>query len=109
VRAILLQPDGQVLIVGSFDHIDGKAVPGVARLNGGVLQFEFRSVARLTGGRTQLQFSMPRGQIHLLQISSNLVDWLDLNLVIPLRDQTDFTDSNSTPGTQRFYRARRLP
>jgi len=32
--ALLIQPDGQLLVAGSFDHVNGIARAGIARLNG---------------------------------------------------------------------------
>lgn len=109
VIAIGLQSDGQVLIGGSFDRIDRMALPGLARINGGVFHFEFHSVTRLAGGRARLTFAMPRGQSHLLQSSSDLMHWTDLNLARPLRDQTEFTDPAAGGADKRFYRARLFP
>jgi uncharacterized delta-60 repeat protein len=109
VRTIALQSDGQVLIGGSFDRLDRMALPGLARINGGVFRFEFRTVTRLAGGRARLTFAMPRGQNHLLQTSSDLAHWIDLNLARPLRDQTEFTDPATGGADKRFYRARPSP
>jgi uncharacterized delta-60 repeat protein len=109
VRAVAVQPDGQVLIGGNFREIDGVSVPSLARLNGGVGRFEFHSATRIGGGRVQLNFAMPRGQDHLLDASSNLVNWIGLNQGRALRDQTQFTDPGAAGADRRFYRARKIP
>jgi uncharacterized delta-60 repeat protein len=109
VRAVAVQPDGQVLIGGNFREIDGVAVPSLARLNGGVERFEFHSAARIGGGRVRLNFAMPRGQDHMLEASSDLVNWTGLNQGRALHDQTQFTDSGAAGVDRRFYRARKVP
>jgi hypothetical protein len=50
---------------------------------------------------------MPRGQPHLLQVSSDLVHWDDLSP--PLVDASEFTDALSTFFNQRFYKATKVP
>jgi uncharacterized delta-60 repeat protein len=34
IKSLLIQPDGQLLVAGSFDHVNGVAHAGIVRLNG---------------------------------------------------------------------------
>jgi hypothetical protein len=105
VRALALEPDGQVFVGGIFNLVDGMSSPGLARLNGGVLKFVFLSLTRLPTGRVRLNFAMPRGQNWHLQASTDLATWLDLDGGPPLRDSTEFTDPTANTFETRFYRA----
>jgi len=109
VWALALQGDGQILVAGAFDRVQGLPRFGLARLNGGVFRFEFHSVERLASGGVRLRFAMPRGQRHLLQASGDFHDWIVLNPDRPLRDETAFTDAGPAGIPQRFYRAVKLP
>ena len=71
--------------------------------------FEFHSASRLAGGRTRLTFAMPRGHSYLLQASSDLLNWIDLNSTRPLVNSTEFTVPATTPLARQFYRAEKVP
>jgi uncharacterized delta-60 repeat protein len=67
VRCIAVQPDGKVLIGGSFTHVNGATRNGIARLNAnGTLDASFNPGSGVNGGVNSSVFSMalqPDGNI----------------------------------------------
>jgi subtilisin family serine protease len=65
----------------------------------------FASIRRLDGGGTRLLIEAPLPVEVALETSSDLVTWMPLT-TLTFDRQTEFTDSGSVIGDQRFYRAR---
>jgi hypothetical protein len=65
----------------------------------------FTSIKRLAGGTTRLALEAPVPVEVALETSSDLVTWMPLT-TLTFDRQTEFTDSGSVIGDQRFYRAR---
>ncbi len=62
VRAVALQPDGKLLIAGSFTAVDGFATPGVSRLHAdGAVDTSF--VAPVQGGTVRTLVLQPDGRV----------------------------------------------
>ena len=76
VEALALQPDGQILIGGSFALVDGEPQAGIARVKGtDVIPTEpLLHLGRLNG-KYEVQFTGVPGRAYLLQTSTNLTDW----------------------------------
>lgn len=53
ISTLLVQPDGQLLVAGSFDHINGVPRAGIARLNGAALKKLSNISTRVRVGDTQ--------------------------------------------------------
>jgi hypothetical protein len=103
VRAFVVQPDGRILLGGSFDTVDGVRRNNSARLAGEVVLFEtasndafFTTRVATTGGRTYwLETRESAGEGEWTVVNSVAGDGADRVL----------TDSVSSAG-QRFYRVR---
>jgi hypothetical protein len=64
--------------------------------------------ARTADGKFQMSLSGPAGQYAILQGSSNLVDWLDIQTNKPFTGEFIFSDPNATNGS-KFYRTVIVP
>jgi hypothetical protein len=103
VYALLQQPDGKVLIGGSFTHLLGVPRNGLGRL----LPNDDCGVIRaylIRGGAIAAGTSTPGGT-NLLQISTNLVDWDTLDTET---DPYVFWTTDGTPRTNAFFRVKKI-
>jgi subtilisin family serine protease len=65
----------------------------------------FTSIKRLEGGATRLALEAPVPVEVALETSADMISWMPLT-TLTFDRQTEFTDSESVIGDQRFYRAR---
>jgi len=62
-------------------------------------------VNRHANGRIHFQFSAPAGGVHLVQASTNLVDWKVIGVATLCEDGSfEFEDPDTTKFPSRFYR-----
>ena len=94
-------PDLAKALIRAAQHIiDALRCCGPNRHGG-----EVRSLTRHHGGKVRLQISGPACQVHLLQASTNLVDWETLSVAEDQGDGAfDFEDSDAARFPNRFYR-----
>jgi hypothetical protein len=114
VNALVLQPDGKVVIGGGFTAINGVSRYRIARLNAdGSVDFLFQNGGRpvLSDAAIQLnhltfQISGPSNQVIVVEASANLLNWFPL--ATNTLNGTSLLFSDPTPATSpiRVYRAR---
>jgi uncharacterized delta-60 repeat protein len=114
VNALVLQPDGKVVIGGGFTAINGVSRYRIARLNAdGSVDFLFQNGGRpvLSDAAIQLnhftfQISGSSNQVIVVEASANLLNWFPL--ATNTLNGTSLLFSDPTPATlpMRVYRAR---
>jgi hypothetical protein len=62
--------------------------------------------ARMSNGAFVFTLSGVAGQNYIIDVSTNLPNWIILTPISNATPQTDFTDSASAESASRFYRAR---
>jgi uncharacterized delta-60 repeat protein len=108
VHSVLVQPDGQVLLGGAFTSVNDVGRWHVARLHGGP-SLMLSSPSRLPDGRFRYTILGEAGRTYLIEFSPDLVNWFELETVVPDDHAFDWTDTSVNPAQQRFYRAKRKP
>jgi hypothetical protein len=64
----------------------------------------FVAAGGFTNGQFEMSFAGPVGSNYVLQVSTNLQQWLPLSTNTPLTSPFVLTDPNAPGGTARFYR-----
>ena len=99
---------GNLLFVGGgFRSISGEARPRLAAFASSepaLPRIESSSVRRMPDGRIAFQIDAQPGLSVIVQGSSNLVNWLDLQTTNATGASIDFVDSTATNLVRRFYR-----
>jgi uncharacterized delta-60 repeat protein len=108
VTALALQSDGQVLVAGQFNKINGVVRNGLARLNGGE-PLAVRSVSRLGDGRVQLQGTVPRSHSYIFEASSDLIQWIPIHTNSIPAGTFQLVDDEAAQLGRRFYRLKAQP
>ncbi len=107
INSIALQPDGKILVAGSFTSINGIRRPGIARLHGDPPPaFAFASVTREPSGSVRFIIPTRPGGPYILDGSTDLQSWLPIRTNSATDLTLEFKDANAVNFTQRFYRAR---
>ncbi len=103
VRAMALQPDGRVLIGGSFDFVNGSTRRNLTRLNGDLVMFQ---AATATSGFSTSVKTI-HGRTYWLERRDSLdeSDWTAVQTVAGDGNTQTLSDTIS-PANQRFYRVR---
>ena len=104
VNAVAVQPDGDILIAGSFTAVNGTRRNGLARLHGDP-PLRFVPTDWLRNGAFQLTLATQPGKTYFLQGSIDLLNWSPLSTNIASGFALEFQDSNAAGVGQRFYRA----
>jgi hypothetical protein len=74
-------------------------------LTGGVATHEKVNITSIANGKSHLKFSAPKGQIYIIEASSDLVVWEKIGVAKDHGDGTfDFDDAQSIQNSARFYR-----
>jgi uncharacterized delta-60 repeat protein len=103
-----IQPNGQILLAGTFNTGSGSTWTGLLRLNGDAAldpsRARFHSITRPGQGGVQLDLDVIPGRTYVIENSSDLVNWTSVltrtptNYVLRVRES-----SGAVPG--RFFRA----
>ena len=111
VPALVVQPDGRVLVGGSFSSIDGTNINNIARLNGtstNAPPLQFLSVNQYAG----MFLSGIVSNSYRVEWTTHLNTpslWTPLCIVTLQSNPQFVVDTNPISGAQRFYRAVGLP
>ena len=107
VLAMAIQPDGGLLIGGSFTNVNGVSNRGIARLRGSIYYTPIQiQNARLNPtGEVTFNFTSEAGLTYLIESSVDLKTWSTLANPIATGATTSYTDTTA-PTTNRFYRVK---
>ena len=110
IWAVALQPDGQILIGGVFNTVNGFPIRNIARLNGDQLAFTCRLSATLCPrtGLPQVLLAGPAGARVLIEATSDFKTWAPLMTVTNTLGSVQVCDPAANGSPQRFYRAYRI-
>ena len=108
VWAIALQPDGRILIGGSFSRVNGFPVRNVARLNGGpsTLTCGLSTLPCQQSQPPQMILTSPVGAGVAIEVSGDLQTWTWLMTVTNTLGTIRVSDPVANGSSKRFYRAR---
>jgi len=107
VKRIALQPDGRILISGSFHSVDGIARDWIARLNGDGSALRFQKLLPQPDGSMHFNVSGPSDAKFVLEAASRLSppNWQPLSTNTITTNPLTVTDPDAAEFPQRFYRA----
>lgn len=102
LTSLVVQPDGRVLIAGTFGHVNGIPRLAIARLNGDrpLFQLGVRAGAR----PVRLVVTGPAGEPARIQRSENLREWDDWHNVTLIENGSELQVPDPDLESQRFYR-----
>ncbi|MGN6385805.1 MAG: delta-60 repeat domain-containing protein, partial [Verrucomicrobiota bacterium] len=107
IYTIGVQKDGQVLIGGAFNNVNGFSTPGIARLNGDKTvpaTVELSDISILDGTLI-FDFNTVAGSVYTVETSSDLKTWETLRTITANGDNTQFTEQVGN-NRKLFYRIR---
>ena len=104
VYAMLLQPDGRLLIGGAFTEVSGLSRRGIARLKGDASPM--RLSLRLTGGQMRLDFSRPLDNLCGLEVSTDMQHWLPISADCGPSGVTCYQETGLPAIGRLFFRVR---
>jgi uncharacterized delta-60 repeat protein len=108
VLTMSAQPDGQIIIGGSFITVNGFNSEGLARLNGDKQQppAEVRiSNMFVSNGTINFTFASQPGRTYFIESSQDLQTWQPAQTVTAVGSATQFSEPVAA-GSNRFYRVR---
>ena len=110
VDALVLQPDGKILVSGAFTQVNGTNITGVARLHGDAAS---QSGVQLLNMNLYpgMFLSGSIGTNYLVEYTTNLNApslWTPL-MSLTLTNSPTFIADPTLPGGSRFYRAVTIP
>ena len=105
VRDLALQPDGAIVIAGTFRTLNGLDRRGVARILGG-RSLSIVSVLRAADGTLKLSCWIPTTHLYAVEASPNLMDWVEITRDVFNAGTVQWTDDSDARGANRFYRLR---
>lgn len=104
INSIIEQPDdGELLVAGSFDSVNGMPRPGIARLKSERSHIRMTPLALQTDGFLRITTGTQVGNTYVLQSSVDLTVWADRSTKVANGCTLDFEDLPPSPGA-RFYR-----
>jgi uncharacterized delta-60 repeat protein len=103
VYDLAVLPDGDVIIFGGFDMVNGVPRIQLARLHG--YQVRLEPPVRLSNGNVRIPVHGQPGTRFILQASDDLVNWLPLSTNVLPVTHADLFDSSAAEHSYRFYRA----
>jgi len=112
VTEVFVQPDGNILITGSFTNVNKLDRYRIARLSpdGGLVDaLQFEPPARLADGRLRLALDVLPPQRCLVQASGDLEGWTSIYTNLEPQARFEFVDEDAGDLRRRFYRALTLP
>jgi hypothetical protein len=96
---------------GDADIAAGQYEPGIAHYRDAwklAMQLGFKLSAQLSAGQPLIRFEAAPGDSFVIETSTNLIDWTDLDTVTADGDGVvQFQDATGGNGDVRYYRARR--
>jgi hypothetical protein len=96
---------------GDADTSAGQYEPGIAHYRDAwklAMQLAFKLSAQLSAGQPLIQFEAAPGDNFVIETSTNLIDWTDLDTVSADADgNIQYQDATTGSGDVRYYRARR--
>jgi uncharacterized delta-60 repeat protein len=101
---VFCQPDGQLLVGGSFMEFDGVPANGIVRLNGGNYQPWLR-ILRPSLGKIRVVGEAPSGADLHIESSPDLLSWSRLDPLTVGNGFVAWETTSGSDGAQRFYRA----
>lgn len=105
VRCLSVQPDGEVVVGGSFDTVNGHRAAGLLRLHGPAAGTgRIVSPTLQPDGRMRFNILTATQRTHRLMVSPNLSDWREIGRFTGADHTTVFTNV-STAGPTTFIRA----
>ena len=107
VSTIHVQPDGEILVAGNFVSIGKQFSYGYAQLNADGTPLGWTRLqppVAVDQGQWLLRITAPIGKPMVLEISSNLVDWVPLMSTTPKTSVFEWIDPSQPPADHRFYR-----
>jgi uncharacterized delta-60 repeat protein len=107
VDRLILQPDGRVIVAGTFSEFDGAPRNGVARLHGSPV-LRFYDATKRFGGLLELTWASLPGRQYVLQASSDLRTWTSLQTNTASSYLLKAEDPGITNSPHRFYRAQQI-
>jgi len=109
---LMVLPNGQIIVSGTFHSVHGRARSGLARLNGDLhLTNNVPRFARITRdslGSARLAIEVIPGRRYTLQASTDLMNWTILNTVTATDYFQILYDYPAGSYPRRFYRLQRL-
>jgi uncharacterized delta-60 repeat protein len=108
VNAIVVQPDGQILIGGLFDAVNGVARAGVARLIGDANLLKLNIEPRKANSLFRFTLNTQPGKQYRIEASTNLLNWLPISTNLATGISLGFDDPNASGPKVQFYRAVQL-
>jgi hypothetical protein len=82
----------------------------VVGTDSGAPRDRIKAVARQANGQVRVKFEGVPGHAHLIQTSTNLVDWETVGVGTEVTDgEFEFEDANTAPSSTRFYRTVQSP
>jgi uncharacterized delta-60 repeat protein len=106
VCALAVQPDGQIVIGGTFRYVNGVPRAGLARLNRGPVACRLSAEAPTPEGYFPMNLTGAPGARYEVLASPDLITWTPLLWVTNTTGQTRIQDTSATNLIRRFYRAR---
>ncbi len=109
VYALALQPDGAILIGGSFTQVFGVPRHRIARLiNDQAHNVSILLSAEVSGTDVTVSFPSNSGWSYALETSTNLVDWTAIRTNVATGALASFIETNTGAPGGRFYRVRQV-
>ena len=108
-NALAVQADGQLVVGGNFNTVNGLPATDVVRLNGSVPASCFSASGLTHDGQFQTTLAGVPGSRYEIQTSTDLTAWTPLTILTNTGPQTRFEDTTSGGAPRRFYRAKQIP
>ncbi len=109
-KVLLPLGDGQVILTGEWQAINGVPQPGVARLNGDASACSLQARGRLSAaGAFLFQFTGIAGGRYVIETSPDLREWSTWLMLEEPTSPLELTDSTAGESDHRFFRAHLVP
>lgn len=105
IESLVAQPDGQIVILGPFNTVNGAAVRHLARLNGDPAH-RFVNLVPLPTGTLELELTGRADRPQVIEASPDLKVWTPIHTNAPAM-RFSIEDNEALAFPNRFYRSRR--
>jgi uncharacterized delta-60 repeat protein len=102
INSIIEEPNGELLVAGDFDNVNGVPRPGIARLKNARSHIQLSPPQLRPDGSLRIVTGSHVGNTYVLQRSSDLTAWTDISTNVATGCTLDLQDPN--PASTRFYR-----
>jgi uncharacterized delta-60 repeat protein len=99
-----VQNDGNIIVAGEFDQVNGVPCDNIARLYSGALPCDIGAPSFNDGTYSWTVFGQAN-RSYIVQVSNDLLEWSNLETVFTTNSTFQFTDTNS-PTDTRFFRVK---